>query len=275
MRRCYGVASANVASRFRYRIVDVFTDRPLAGNALCVVLDPCDEAVMQAIAREANLSETTFPEVTGPAAYRMRIFNPRSEMSFAGHPSLGTAWTLGPNTWTQTTSGAVVTIEADAHGARMSQPDPAFDAVDPAPAVAAVGVPSALGAWRGTAGALTHLYVLTDAPIGDLDVDLGAIVRVNDDIGALGLALVNRLDDAMLYVRVFGPGSGIPEDPGTGSAAGPIGLLAREHWGTDVDVLIRQGDEVGRPCRIEVHAEPGAVRVGGRVSACAEGVFTL
>ena len=60
----------------RYRVVDVFTDRPLAGNALCVVTDMCPEALMAPIAREVNLSETTFPTVTGPGAYRMRIFTP-------------------------------------------------------------------------------------------------------------------------------------------------------------------------------------------------------
>ena len=78
----------------RYRIVDVFSDRALAGNQLCVVLDDCDESLMQAVAREVNLSETTFPVVTGPASYSNRIFTPSAELPFAGHPSLGTAWAL-------------------------------------------------------------------------------------------------------------------------------------------------------------------------------------
>jgi trans-2,3-dihydro-3-hydroxyanthranilate isomerase len=76
-------------------------------------------------------------------------------------------------------------------------------------------------------------------------------------------------------VRLFAPGLGVIEDPGTGSAAGPVGVLARRLWSVADDVLIRQGDEVGRPCRIEVHTVEGDVRVGGRVAACAEGVFTL
>ena len=76
-------------------------------------------------------------------------------------------------------------------------------------------------------------------------------------------------------MRYFVPGWGVPEDPGTGSAAGPIGLLARRLWGSATDVVIRQGEEVGRPCRIEVHAEEGDVRVGGRVAGSAEGRFTL
>ena len=93
--------------------------------------------------------------------------------------------------------------------------------------------------------------------------------------GGISLCPFRRLDDRTLHVRVFVPGAGVPEDPGTGSAAGPIALLARRRWGTDVDVVIRQGDETGRPCRIDAHAEEGAIRVGGRVTACAEGNFVV
>ena len=91
----------------------------------------------------------------------------------------------------------------------------------------------------------------------------------------MSLCPFRRVDDRTLHVRVFVPGAGVPEDPGTGSAAGPIALLARRRWGTDVDVVIRQGDETGRPCRIDAHGEEGAIRVGGRVTACAEGSFVL
>ena len=89
----------------------------------------------------------------------------------------------------------------------------------------------------------------------------------------MSLCPFRRVDDRSLHVRVFVPGAGVPEDPGTGSAAGPIALLARRLWGTDVDVVIRQGDETGRPCRIDAHGEERAIRVGGRVIACAEGSF--
>lgn len=78
-----------VLARLRYRLVDVFTDRPLSGNPLCVVLDACASEVMQKIAREPNLSETTFPSQTGDASYEMRIFSPTVELPFAGHPSIG------------------------------------------------------------------------------------------------------------------------------------------------------------------------------------------
>ncbi|MEJ7765070.1 MAG: PhzF family phenazine biosynthesis protein [Acidimicrobiales bacterium] len=92
--------------RFAYRIVDVFTERPLAGNALCVVLDPVAPPVMAALAREVNLSETAFPVVVAGGEYEVRIFTPAAELAFAGHPTLGTAFVLGPRRWVQHSEGA-------------------------------------------------------------------------------------------------------------------------------------------------------------------------
>jgi trans-2,3-dihydro-3-hydroxyanthranilate isomerase len=259
----------------RFRTVDVFSARPLGGNALGVVLDSCPEPVMQAIAREFNLSETTFPVVIGKDEYDVRIFTPNAELPFAGHPSLGTAWALGPGRWTQHSPGATVTVEVTADGAVMSQPDPAVEDIDAAPLATALGLGGTDGAWRVKAGGMTHLVVATTDPLERLVPDQAAVAAAARRQGGQGAAVMRRLDDASLHVRVFLPGVGVPEDPGTGSAAGPIGLLAREHMGTASDVTIRQGDEMGRPCRIEVHAELGNIRVGGRVAACAEGRLTL
>ena len=79
-----------------YHVLDVFTDRPFAGNPLAVVLDADDLSAgqMQAVAREFNLSETTFPLPSDQADYRVRIFTPGQDLPFAGHPSVGTAWLL-------------------------------------------------------------------------------------------------------------------------------------------------------------------------------------
>ena len=258
-----------------YRIVDVFSARPLAGNALCVVTSPTPEPVMPALAREVNLSETTFPVVVGPSDYDVRIFTPEAELPFAGHPSLGTAWVLGPGRWAQTSAGATVTVEADATGAEMTQPDPAFAEADPAGVAEALGLAGLEAVVVAEVGGLRHVLVPTEAPLERLSPDPAAVARITRRHGATGLCPVRRLDDATLHVRVFVPGAGVPEDPGTGSAAGPIGVLARRRWGTAADVTVRQGDEIGRPCRIVVHAADGDVRVGGRVAACAEGRFTL
>ncbi|HEX2052783.1 MAG TPA: PhzF family phenazine biosynthesis protein [Actinomycetota bacterium] len=255
----------------RYRIVDVFTDRPFRGNGLCVVLDPCPEELMPLIAREANLSESTFPVVTADQEYRMRIFTPAGELPFAGHPSIGTAWVLGNGRWTQVTSGATVTVEATAEGAVMTQPDPVLTEVDPQGMAAALGLPGIEGAWLSEAGGTRHVLIPTSAQLGELSPDLAAVARLAARAGGISLCPFRRVDDSLLHVRVFVPSAGIAEDPGTGSAAGPIGLLARRLWATNAGVTIRQGDEIGRACRIQVSAVEGDVRVGGRVAAAAEG----
>lgn len=264
--------------RFRYRIVDVFSDHALAGNALCVVLDPVPDGAMLAIAREMNLSETTFPVQTDGDAYDVRIFTPTTELPYAGHPTLGTAWVLGPRRWVQRSPGATVEVEADVTGASMNQPDPFFDWLGDASADEwrrALGLPHVDGACVAEAGGMRHLIVPTAAPIEVLRPDLVGIGQLSVELRTATCAVVRRRDDGHLHVRVFGPAAGIAEDPGTGSAAGPVGLLARQVWRTAEDVVIHQGDEIGRPSRIRVHAEEGALRVAGDVVASAEGVLTL
>ena len=265
----------------RYRVVDVFTDQPLTGNGLCVVLDPVgdDEVLMQAIAREVNLSETTFVTVTGDGAYDVRIWTPNGELPFAGHPSIGTAWALGPGRWTQRSPGATVVVEASEAGAVMAQPDPTFTEVYPEDVAAGLGLSAAAvrHATVAEVGGTRHLLVPVDesTPLDRLRPDLVALEAAVRGVRATGVGVVRRVDDGTLHARVWIPGSSVPEDPGTGSAAGPFAVLARRLWGTDEDVVVEQGAELGRPCRIEVHAEPGNIRVGGRVAASAEGRFTL
>jgi trans-2,3-dihydro-3-hydroxyanthranilate isomerase len=270
-----------MAGGLAYRIVDVFSDRPLAGNALCVVLDPCPEGTMQSLAREVNLSETTFPTVTGERSYDVRIFAPTSELPFAGHPTLGTAWVVGVQAggrWTQTSPGATVVVDVDAGGARMTQPVPSFTPwaeggeIDP---VKALGLTTADCCTVAEAGGTRHVLVATGAPIDELTPDMAAVAKACASVGASTCGVVRQRDDRTLHVRVFAPAVGIVEDPGTGSAAGPIGVLAHEQWGTATSVTIHQGGEIGRPCRIDVELGPDGPVVGGRVAACAEGRFTL
>jgi trans-2,3-dihydro-3-hydroxyanthranilate isomerase len=261
-----------------YRIVDVFSARPLAGNQLCVVSDPVDDdELMLAVAREVNLSETTFFTVTGDRSYDVRIWTPTGELPFAGHPSLGTAWTLGPGTWTQRSAGATVEIEVKEAGAVMTQPDPVFSEVDSEEAARGLSLPAgdAPSAFVGEVGGTRYLIVPTTAVLDNLVPHFTHLLAAALAVGATGVAAVRRIDSVNLHVRVFIPGSPVPEDPGTGSAAGPIGILARRLWSMDEGILIHQGVEMGRPCLIEVMATPGNVRVGGAVSACATGRFTL
>lgn len=104
----------------------------------------------------------------------MRIFSPTVELPFAGHPSVGTAWLLGPRRWMQVTSGATVIVEADEHGARMTQPQPEFEPLEAEreAIVAALGLRSVDGVCRSTAGGITHVLVATSEPLDSLAPDL-------------------------------------------------------------------------------------------------------
>jgi trans-2,3-dihydro-3-hydroxyanthranilate isomerase len=263
-------------ARLRYRLVDVFTDRPLSGNPLCVVLDPCPSEVMQEIAREANLSETTFPSQTSDDSYEKRIFSPTVELPFAGHPSIGTAWLLGPRRWTQVTSGATVIVEADEHGARMTQPQPELEPLEAEQEeiLTALGLRSADSIYRSSAGGTTHVLVATAEPINTLAPDLTRVAEVSRTCRAHTLVPMRAHDGTNLQARVFAPAAGVPEDPGSGSAAGPIALVARQLWGTEERVVVTMGAEIGRPSRIEVDLT-GDILVGGRVTTSAEGHFLI
>ena len=262
-----------------YRILDVFSDRAFAGNGLCVVDGILDETeTMQKIARAMNLSETVFVEPAGDRAYDARIFTPTAELPLAGHPTVGAGWTMGVGTWTQRTSGATVTVEVTASGATMSQPEPVITEVYPEDAARAMAIPER-AATRGFVIDLAgtrHLIVPTNHPLEGLRFDNAAGLAAVRAVKATGLGVMRRLDDTTIHVRLAVPGeTSAFEDPGTGSAAGPIGLLARELWGMGTDLVVRQGAEVGRPCTIHVHAEPGDLRVGGTVHAFASGVLTF
>src|SRR5947209_3964048 len=118
---------------------------------------------MPAIAREVNLSETTFPSITGPWTYTNRIFTPLIELPFAGHPSLGSAWALGPGRWEQTTSGSTVTIQADKRSALMTQPDPRIGEVGSDGVAAALGIGGVDGTFIATAAGNRLLLAATNS----------------------------------------------------------------------------------------------------------------
>ncbi|HVM09621.1 MAG TPA: PhzF family phenazine biosynthesis isomerase [Acidimicrobiales bacterium] len=262
-----------------YKVLDVFSDRAFAGNGLCVVggiLD--DTATMQAIARAMNLSETVFVRKTGDWSYDARIFTPVDELPLAGHPSVGAAWSMGPGAWSQRTSGAVVTVEATATGAVMVQPDPIVTEVYPEDAARAMSIPveHARKAFVADLAGTRHLVVPTDHPLDRVRFDNVAGAAAARAVRATGLAAMRRLDDTTIHVRLAVPTETASfEDPGTGSAAGPIGLLARRLWGMGPDLIVRQGAEIGRPSVMVVHAEEGNLRVGGAVHAFASGVLTF
>lgn len=248
----------------RYEIVDVFTDRPYAGNPLAVVFgaDGLATGQMQAIANEFNLSETVFvlPPTSSDATYRARIFTPSAELPFAGHPSVGAAVTqmraglFGPGRVVQECGAGLLPIEvSDAGSATLRGGSPTVGPpVDPEPLLAAVGLTSAdfVGPAPRAAGCGLEFHFLS--------VHMDALARA---IGDAAAARAHDVTDVCLFAwdadtrssrtRVFVPGLGVTEDPATGSAALGFGvwLVASGLLPGDGEsaYTIRQGVEMGRP----------------------------
>jgi len=276
----------------RYVVADVFTDTPLTGNQLAVFTDgrELDAETMQALALEVGFSETVFvlpAEADGDV--RIRIFTPRVELPFGGHPVLGTAFVLGAPLQRgvlslETGSGIVpVELERDESGSivfgRMTQPVPTVEPYpDPESLLAALGVArSELPVERYDNGAQpTFVLLRSEQEVADLRPNVAALAALEV------MASCSAGAGARWKTRMFAPHAGVAEDPATGSAAGPLaghlcrhGLVAWDEW-----IEIAQGAEIGRPSTLFARASGGdgtieKVEVGGRSVVVARGEFRL
>ena len=275
----------------RYLIADVFTATPLEGNQLAVFPDGrgLGADVMQRTARELNLSETVFfLPAENTADVRVRIFTPANELTFAGHPVLGSAFVLGEALGTsavtlETGAGLVpVELERDrgriAFG-RMQQPVPAPEPYEDADALlAALGVPQSGLPVEAYRNGPRHVYVelASEAEVAGLWPDHRALAQ-------LPVAVSTFAGQGRAWkTRMFAPYHGVPEDPATGSAAGPLALHLARHgriaFGDEIE--IRQGEEIGRPSRLYARAEGSPdkverVLVGGSAVIVARGEYRL
>lgn len=284
----------------RYLQVDVFADRPGAGNPLGVVLDAADldAARMQELAAWTNLSETIFflPPSSPEADYHVRIFTPRHELPFAGHPSVGAAWAaleagLAPEreALVQECAAGLLPVRVEGGGpsrlihvrAPRAQPMP-FAADSPllqaVLASLSVGdLPAAL--WNN--GPSWWLVELADADaVRTLQPDLPAMAALTQATQAVGFAVFARArnEDHDLVVRAFCPADNIPEDPVTGSVNACIAAAlhaAARLPGRHGRYLASQGRELGRDGRVWVQVDgEGEVWIGGQVQAVIAGSAT-
>jgi trans-2,3-dihydro-3-hydroxyanthranilate isomerase len=278
-------------------VVDVFTDAAFAGNPLAVVGGGEDLSTQQcqALARQFNLSETTFPiRSDAPGAdYRLRIFTPASELPFAGHPSVGTAWLLaglgvisGSRVVQECGAGLIpLDLDAGASGAVQlhSGPLEVSAPIDADPLLAAVGLSA-----QDLADFPPRL-ASAGLPFAYLMVQPGAIERAKPDHtrlnalpdGATGVSVFEVSGDTRgaadeLGIRARVLAADVGEDPATGSAAlglapylAASGLVPAEGARRYV---IRQGEQIGRPSRLECEV---TVRAGAAVSATVRGRSVL
>jgi trans-2,3-dihydro-3-hydroxyanthranilate isomerase len=293
--------------------VDVFTDRIFGGNPLAVVLDGRDltDAEMQAIAREMNLSETTFvlPATRADCAVRVRIFTPARELRFAGHPTLGTAWVLatrerlpaGTARFALEEGIGPVPVELEGDPARpafvwMRHGEPNFG-----PELAQRGeVARALGLSEddllpgapiqsGSTGTAFLFVALRRREAVDRIVPNGpalvAAMRPQPELGVFVFAPDAAPRARRVYSRMFVPDPrGTWEDPATGSASGPLGAYLVRHGLVEADgtvaIVSEQGTAMGRQSLVHItlSAREGRatdIRVGGGVVPVLEGTLTI
>jgi trans-2,3-dihydro-3-hydroxyanthranilate isomerase len=279
-------------ARHRYVVADVFTDTPLQGNQLAVFTDArsIPEELLQPIAREMNFSETVFVLPSEEAHARIRIFTPTTEVPFAGHPTLGSAFVLaGPlqlgEIKLETGSGVIpVRLERDHMRivfGRMEQPIPTVEPFDrEEELLAAVGVERSELPVEVYDNGLQHVYVClgSEGEVAALRPDLSRIADLSEVLG------VNCIAGSGLRwkTRMFIPGGGISEDPATGSAAGPLALHLARHGRIEFgdEIEISQGAEIARPSTLYARVDGSAdqverVEVGGSAVIVARGEFNL
>src|SRR3954468_14379370 len=292
-----------------YHLVDVFTDRVFGGNPLAVFTDGrgIPDALMQSIAKELNLSETTFvlPPDEPKHDFRVRIFTPKSELPMAGHPTVGTAFILAREGMLKKSDaifeegvGPVpVSIELRADGPgfiEMRQPLPKF------------------GPRFEDAEAIAQMLSLDRRAIRDLPLEvvscgnrfffvpidsLDSIRRIRfradlaqgivEETGATGFFVFTQeveMAGSNVHGRLFAPGEGIIEDPATGSAAGPLGCYLSRYGLTpragETRIVLEQGIEMGRPSFLHIRIrhtgdEITAVHVGGSCCYVGSGQLEL
>ena len=278
-----------------FKQVDVFTNRPFFGNAVAVVFDA--DAIptvdMQRIAMWTNLSETTFvlKPTTTEADYRLRIFTPREELPFAGHPTVGSAHAVLEagiakemnGVLRQECGAGVVRLRVSGKGAereiffqapllRMAECHDARSALE-----AALGGPFKAGCvpMRIEAGPVWIVGELPNAQaLAGLQPDMTAVARISRDLNATGLTVFARSGDPdfPVHVRTFAPLTGVPEDPVCGSGNASVAAYRRRAGENIVPgYRVRQGMQVGREGAVSVLFDGDQIEVGGQSVTCVDG----
>ncbi|GFZ49231.1 hypothetical protein JCM24511_06981 [Saitozyma sp. JCM 24511] len=293
-----------------YKVVDAFSSRPFKGNPVAVILEAegLSDSDMQSIARWTNLSETTFllPAKDPAATYRLRIFTPRSELPFAGHPTLGSAHAVleaglhAPRDGVlvqECAQGLVRITVQEQRGVRHLVLDLPTAKVTPLNPKDVDELEAIIGASvnRDASPAIIDVgprWIVAQLPSADalldLEPDFARSARFEKRLAAVGLSLfgahardattrgdADASETAAIEVRSFAPSDGVEEDPVCGSGNGCVAVFRSIHGmlsaGGDT-YLATQGRKVGRDGRISVGVDAdGKVTIGGACVTCVDG----
>lgn len=271
---------------FPFKQVDVFTARPFFGNPVAVVIgaEQLGAVEMQRIAGWTNLSETTFllPPTQPGASYRLRIFTPRQELPFAGHPTVGSAHAALESGFAKSVGGK---MKQECGAGLLDLSIEEQDGVRrifvraPKPKVTPVEAPL-FGKARALRVDVGPVWVVVDLgraqAVDALDPDMPAIEKMSHALDATGVTVFGRTGSAEMpiHVRSFAPAHGVPEDPVCGSGNVSVGAFLRQtgllkEFGASYTA--RQGMQVGRDGRVQVRVSADAIQIGGEAVTCVDG----
>ena len=268
-------------AQLSFKQVDVFTDKPFFGNPVAVVIGAEDLQTeqMQRIANWTNLSETTFLLKSDKADYRLRIFTPRQELPFAGHPTIGSAHAAMESGFVGKKSR--LRQECGAGVLELSVEDEKILVKGPEARIADVRrpLPFASKLLRIDVGPVWIVGEIADAKaLAALKPDMEALSAFSLDHEATGVTLFapSGEKNSAIHVRSFAPAHGIPEDPvcGTGNIA--VAAYLRQTNGVKrfgERYVARQGMQLGRDGRVFMRIDEDGIRLGGQAVTCVEGML--
>jgi PhzF family phenazine biosynthesis protein len=268
----------------KFKQVDVFTDKPLYGNPVAVVIggDGLDTETMQRIARWTNLSEATFLLPSKVADYKLRIFSPSRELPFAGHPTIGSAHAAIESGFAKVTNGRL-TQECGAGIVELSVVEKQIFLRAPPVKISDVRgkLPFAKKLLRIEVGPIWITGEVQSAEaLAALKPDMTALSQFSTDLEATGVTVFAESADreSQIHVRSFAPAHNIPEDPVCGSGNICVAAYLRatnqlERFGSRY--VARQGMQMGRDGRVAVRMEGDAIYVGGHAVTCVEGTISV
>jgi PhzF family phenazine biosynthesis protein len=268
----------------KLNVVDVFTAKPFLGNPVAVVIgaEDLDTASMQRIAGWTNLSETTFLLKSTKADYKLRIFTPRAELPFAGHPTIGSAhaalesgFVPRKNKLVQECGAGLIELAVEDDGRIfLKGPAPKIELVHAA--IPSVPLKPASAVLRVDVGPIWVVGEMRDAgALAALKPDMSALAEWSTSLGVTGTTIFARSGDSgcAIHVRSFAPAHGVPEDPVCGSGNLSVANYLKEAKPFGADYVARQGMQMGRDGRVAVRIREDYIQIGGHAVTCVDGTI--
>jgi PhzF family phenazine biosynthesis protein len=264
--------------QLKFKQVDVFTDKPFLGNPVAVVIgaEGLDGAQMQRIAGWTNLSETTFLLKSSKADYKLRIFTPRQELPFAGHPTIGSAHAALESGFVkkqprlrQECGAGIIELKVEDDG-RIFLKGPPAKVQRLEQQIPSIPLAPGSAVTRVDVGPVWVVGEVSDAAtLAALKPDMTALAEWSDALRVTGTTVFARSGEAEIHVRSFAPAHGIPEDPVCGSGNLSVAVFLGAGW--KKHYVARQGMQMGRDGKVSVRIGPDAIEIGGHAVTCVDG----